>query len=145
MTLGKGAVTAFSRKQKINTRSSTESEVVGVDDAMPSVLWCLYFIQEQGYAMTHALIQQDNKSAILLEVNGKMSSSKRTRHIRIKYFFITDRIKQGDIVVEHKPTEEMWIDMQTKPKQGLPYRRDRSMLMNCPLDIPDETKTPVST
>jgi hypothetical protein len=56
MTLGKGAAISFSRKQKINTRSSTETEVVGVDDAMPSVLWSLYFIQEQGYPMTHAVI-----------------------------------------------------------------------------------------
>ena len=145
MTLGKGAVTSFSRKQKINTKSSTESEVVGVDDAMPSILWSLYFIQAQGYDMKYALVQQDNKSAILLEVNGKMSSSKRTKHIRIKYFFITDRVAQGDIVIEHKPTEEMWIDMHTKPKQGTPFRKDRSQLMNCPIDIPDETKIPIST
>lgn len=145
MTLGRGAVTSFSKKQKINTRSSTESEVVGVDDAMPSVLWSLYFIQAQGYDMSHALIQQDNKSAILLEVNGKMSSTKRTKHIRIKYFFITDRIAQGDIAVEHKPTDEMWIDMHTKPKQGTPFRKDRSFMMNCPLDLPDETLSPVST
>ena len=44
MTLGKGAKVSFLRKQKVNTRSSTESELVGVDDAMPTVLWCLYFI-----------------------------------------------------------------------------------------------------
>ena len=76
-----------------------------------------------------------------------MSSSKRTKHIRIKYFFITDRVAQGDIVIEHKPTEEMWmwIDMHTKPKQGTPFRKDRSQLMNCPIDIPDETKIPIST
>jgi hypothetical protein len=64
MTLGNGAVMSSSRKQKINTRSSTESEVVGVDDVMPSVLWSLYFLQEQGYGTAHAVIYQDNKSAI---------------------------------------------------------------------------------
>ena len=145
MTLGKGAITSFSRKQKINTKSSTESEIVGVDDAMPSVLWCLYFIQAQGYNMTHALVQQDNKSAILMEVNGKMSSSKRTKHIRIKYFFVTDRVAQGDIVIEHKPTGEMWIDAHTKPKQGTPFRTDRSHVMNCPINVPDETRVPICT
>eukprot|EP00984_Skeletonema_dohrnii_P016801 scaffold7524_cov79-Skeletonema_dohrnii-CCMP3373.AAC.1 len=147
MTLGKGAVSSFSWKQKINTKSSTESEIVGVDDAMPSVLWSLYFIQAQGYDMTHALIQQDNKSAILMEVNGKMSSSKRTKHIRIKYFLVTDRVAQaltqGDIVIEHKPTGEMWIDMNTKPKQGTPFRTDRSLMMNCPLNVADETLGPI--
>jgi hypothetical protein len=67
MVLGKGAVISFSRKQKSNTRSSMESELVGVDDTMPSILWSLYFWQEQGYNTTHATIYQDNKKAILLE------------------------------------------------------------------------------
>ena len=70
MTLGKGAVISNSWRQKCNTRSSTESELVGVDDAIPTVLWSLYFIQAQGYKITHATICQDNKSVILLKKNG---------------------------------------------------------------------------
>ena len=139
MTLGEGATSSFSWKQKVNTKSSTESELVGVDDAMPQILWSLYFIRAQGYNMTHALVYQDNKSAILLEVNGKMSSSKRTKHIKAKYFFVTDKVAQGDVVIEHKSTNDMWIDSHTKPKQGTPFRLDRSYVMNCPLIIPDET------
>ena len=66
MSLGKGAIISFSRKQKTNTRSSTESELVGVDDAIPTVLWSLYFIRAQGYDMSHATIYQDNKSEYCL-------------------------------------------------------------------------------
>jgi hypothetical protein len=95
-----------SRKQKINTRSSTESEVVGVNDAMPSILWSLYFLQEQGYGTTHAVVYQDNKSAILLETNGKWSSSKRTKHIKMKYFFVKDKVDDGEVKIEHLPTEK---------------------------------------
>ena len=128
---------SHSWRQKVNTRSSTESEIVGVDDAMPTVLWSLYFIQAQGYDMTHATICQDNKSAILLERNGKMSSSKRTKHIKMKYFFITDKIAQGEIQVKHVPTDEMWIDSNTKPTMGRRYRVDRSHIMGCPVDLPE--------
>ena len=136
MTLGKGALISFSRKHKTNTRSSTESEIVSVDDAITTVLWSLYFIQAQGYDMVHATIYQDNKSAILLEKNGKMSSSKRTKHIKKKYFFVTDKVEQGEVQVEHMPTDKMWIDVNTKPKMGRGYRVDRSMIMNCPIDLP---------
>jgi hypothetical protein len=87
--------------------------------------------------MTNARIYQDNKSTILLENNGKMSSSKRTKHIKSKFFFITDRIHHGEVIVEYLPTVEMWIDVNMKPKQGLPFRRDRAMLMNCPVDLPE--------
>ena len=106
---------------------------------MPNVLWGLYFIQEQGYNMTHALIYQDNKSAILLETNGKMSSSSRTKHIKSKFFFITDKVEQGEAEIEYKPTGQMWIDINTKPKCGTPYKTDRALMMNCDVDIPDET------
>jgi hypothetical protein len=92
LTLGTGAAISFSRKQKVNTRSSTETELVGVDDAMPSILWSLYFLQAQGFDTSHALIYQDNESAILLEINGKQSSSKRTKHIQMKYFLCRTRL-----------------------------------------------------
>ena len=76
----------------------------------------LYLIQEQGYDMSHTLIYQDNKSSMLLEVNGKILSSKRAKDIKSKYFFVTDKVAKGEVVIEHKPTKEMWIDVNTKPK-----------------------------
>ena len=57
-------------------------------------------------------------NAIILETNGKVSSSKRTKHIKVKYFYIKDKIDQNEIIVEHCPTEQMWADINTKPKQG---------------------------
>ena len=49
MTMGEGSMQSISRKQKLNTRSSTESELVGVDDASTLVLWTVLFIEYQGY------------------------------------------------------------------------------------------------
>ncbi len=48
-TMGKGATSSYSRKVKLNTRSSTETELVTADMYMPEMLWTLYFIQSQGY------------------------------------------------------------------------------------------------
>jgi hypothetical protein len=78
MTYGGGAVQSISRKQKLNTRSSTEAELVGADDGATMILWTKLFMEAQGYEITHNILYQDNKSAILLETkNGKKSSSKR--------------------------------------------------------------------
>ena len=76
MTLGKGAISSFSHKHKQNANSSTKSELYGVYDALPKVIWSLEFLRAQGHDVSHALMCQDNKSAILLEVNGRLSSSK---------------------------------------------------------------------
>ena len=138
MTMGRGAILSYSWKQKLNTKSSTETELVGVDDAISNILWSLYFLQEQGCGTTHAIIYQDNKSAILLESNGKFSSGKRTKHIKAWYFFVADKVADGEVMVKHVPTDKMWADMNTKPKQGLAYRTDRSYMMNCDVDLGEE-------
>jgi hypothetical protein len=65
MTLGKGAIYLMSRKQKINTKSSTEAELVGVDDAMTMVLWAHNFLEAQGYNVRDNVVYQDNQSTIL--------------------------------------------------------------------------------
>jgi hypothetical protein len=82
---GKGSFLSISSKQKINTKSSTEAELVGVDDIMGRILWTKLFMEGQGYDTTHD-VGQDNLSSILLEENGQKSSSKRTRHLNIRYF-----------------------------------------------------------
>jgi hypothetical protein len=73
MSLGQGAGVSFSCKckHKINARSSTEAELIGVYDALPSILHMLYFIVAQGYDVQKNIIYQDNKSSITLEQNGK--------------------------------------------------------------------------
>ena len=65
-TMGRGFPVTASKKQKLNTRSSTESEVVGVDDFMPGILWTRNFMKAQDYDVVENIIFQDNKSAMLL-------------------------------------------------------------------------------
>ncbi len=97
LTLGLGFPTSSSGKQKLNTCSSTESKLEGVDDLMSLIVWSRNFLMAQGYAVVDNILHQDNRSAILLKEKGKMSSGKRTKHITICYFFVTDRIRAGEI------------------------------------------------
>jgi hypothetical protein len=83
LPMGRGFPIVSSTKQKLNTRSSAEAEVVGADDFMPAICWTRYFLKTQGYNVQDNILFQDNKSSILLEKNGKASSSKRTNHINL--------------------------------------------------------------
>jgi hypothetical protein len=67
MSLGKGYPSSSSISQKLNTKSSTEAELVGVDDGMPLVVWTRNFMIEQGCNRKDNVVYQDNQSAILLE------------------------------------------------------------------------------
>ena len=130
MYMGQGAEISGSNKQKLNTKSSTESELVGVDDCMPIIIWVKYFLEAQCYTVSNNLLQQDNQSLIKLEKNGKASGGKITRHIAIRYYFVTNRISGGYLRVDYCPTEKMLADFFTKPLQGKLFRVFRSMLMN---------------
>ena len=146
ITFGKGAAMSMSTKQKINTKSSTEAELVGVDDGIPFNIWCYYYLRDQGFHAHQCdphddnakkfgfqghtnILYQDNTSSIRLEENGKASSTKRTRHINIRYFLITDKIKRGEVTVEYCPTEEMLADYFTKPLQGSLFRKLRNAIL----------------
>lgn len=129
-SLGKGAPYAGCLKQKINGKSSTEVEVIAVDDFIGQVLWTQYFLQAQGYDIPRSIVYQDNQNAILLENNGRKSGSKRTKHINVRYFFITDRINKGEIKVEYCPTGNMLADFFTKPLQGAAFQKFRDAILN---------------
>ena len=82
--------------------------------------------------MPTTTIYQDNKSTILLAENGKTSSSKRTRHLNVRYYFITDQIKKGHVKVAFCPTQDMIADFFTKPLQGSLFVRMRDKILNLP-------------
>jgi hypothetical protein len=117
MPMGAGAIYSTSKKQKLNTKSSTEAELVGVDDVLPQALRTKYFIEAKGYGVT-TILNQDNQSAIKLSENGKLSSGKGTHHINIRYFFITDHIAHKEVAIQYCPTKEMVADYFTKSLQG---------------------------
>jgi hypothetical protein len=135
ISLGKGPLWAKSSVQRLNTKSSTEAELVGVSDAAGQLLWLRYFLQGQGYDIGPATLYQDNQSSIALIENGK-SGCERTRHIAIRYFFLKDRIGSGEVRVEYCPTDAMVADSLTKPMQGARFRDMRALLLNWYDDAP---------
>jgi KUP system potassium uptake protein len=132
-TLGKGAFAAISTKQKVNSRSSTEAELVAIDDVIAKILWSKRFIETQGFKLVDAnVIYRDNTSSMKLEENGRASSGKRTRHFNIRYFFVTDLIQRKECKLEYCPTDEMIADYFTKPLTGAQFVKFRAIIMNFP-------------
>jgi hypothetical protein len=137
LTFGHGATTSSSTKQKLPSKSSCESELIGLFDKVSDILWTRYFLEAQGYKIRTNIVYQDNMSTLSLAKNGSLSSSKRTKHIKAKYFFIKHYHNAGDLDLQYCPTEQMWADVLTKPLQGIKFRLLRSFLMNCPVDYSD--------
>ena len=140
MSMGKdvrGLIISISKKQKLNTKRLTEAELIGADDAMPHMLWTRYLLKAQGYGIDKNILYQDNTSAMLLEKNGKKFNTKNKKHINVHYYFITDQVETGEVVIEYCPMEEMLGDHFTKPLQAELFRKFSAEIMNIPdvLDI----------
>jgi hypothetical protein len=132
LTMGKGAITSISRKQGMNTRSSTGAEVVTNDEAMGPMLWTANFLRAQGYPVHKNILYQDNQSAIRLGKNGWESAGKRSRHLDIRYFFVSDLYQKKIIDIQYCPTDKMISDYMTKPTHGEKFIKFRKAIMNLP-------------
>ncbi len=116
-------------KQKLNTKSSTEAELVGVSDYLPYSIWAKKFQEEQGHILKQNRFYQENLSTIRFERNGRKSCGPNSRHIDIRYFWIKNRLELDNFDVTHCPTLQMLADFFTKPLQGSLFRKLRDFIL----------------
>ena len=129
LSIGRGVLFSKSTKQKLNSKSSTEAELIASSEVLPQILWTRYFLEDQGVDVRESVLYQDNTCVIQLERNGRTSSGQRTRHINIIYFFIKDRVESGEVTIIYCPTEDMIADFFIKPLQGIKFIRFRKSIM----------------
>ncbi len=126
MTMGKGAAISSLNVMKCNTQGSTETELISIHNKLPDIIWTRYFVEGQGYNIDEYMIFQDNMSSLSLENNGRVSSLKRTKHIKAKSFLIKNYYNSREMDLRYCPTDVMWADIPTKPLQGQKFREMRA-------------------
>jgi len=128
ISLGRGPIKCQAAKQKIVGKSSTEAELITLSDATSLAAYQLLFLESIGYPFRPAIMHQDNMSTMRLAQNGR-SNSDRTKHIKLRYFFIKQYLDSGEFELVHCPTDVMIADILTKPLQGETFKRLRDLLL----------------
>ena len=118
LSLGSAPIFCRSFKLKSVARSSTESELIALEEASTYAVWWKQLLHELGvHKKTQPLrIYQDNLSTIILAQAA--GSFKRTKHLVTKQAYVRERIKTGDIELKYKRTDKMVADFLTKPLSG---------------------------
>jgi hypothetical protein len=131
ITIGSsGPICTESVRQSIVTKSSTEAELVAMSDSANQLIHVRNLLIAQGHPQSPATIYQDNMSCMALVDKGK-ATSKRSRHIDIRYFWIHERAELGEVRLVHRPTEIMGpANVLTKPTQGAQFIEERFQLTN---------------
>jgi len=122
-------VAVFSKKQVLTTKSSTEAELVALDEGVTTLIWFQRLMNDLSYASLPSIVYQDNQSTIHIARHGP-NGSRRTRHINVRYFFVKDHLETGNSIIKYLPTEDMVADLLTKPFTGTKFRELRDQLLN---------------
>ena len=105
-----------SKKQKVVAQSSCEAELYAEAAAINEMSWLRGLLSEIGlYAEGRdatPIVFGDNQSTQKLTVNG--IKSERTKHIDIKYRFVTDEVTNGRVQLQWIPTTKQRADVLTK-------------------------------
>jgi hypothetical protein len=127
--IGKSSIITRSTKMKLNTKSTAETELIGMSEESIQALWIRNFLIDNNYKINKIIIYQDNLSTITLIEKGK-PCSRNTKHINMRYFFIKDYINQNIISVKYLNTDSMIADVLTKPLSGIKFNKFTDAILN---------------
>jgi hypothetical protein len=118
-----------SKKQRTVALSTCEAELYAEAEAIKEVLWLRGMLKELGlHTQLGSIIYGDNQSAIAVSKNG--IKGERTKHVDIKYHFVTETVERGDVVLKWIPTTEQQADIFTKALAAPVFVNLRQQLMS---------------
>ena len=102
-----------SKKQRVVALSTCEAELYAEAAAIQEVLWLRGLMEELGlHTQTGSTVYGDNQSAIAVSENGV--KGERTKHVDVKYHFVTETVERGDVKLRWVPTTQQQADIFTK-------------------------------
>ena len=93
--------------------STTEAEIVAASEAAREVVWLKRLMETMTVMNSVPELYVDNDAAVKLELNPEFH--RRTKHNRIRHFFVRERVSEGELDVKRVSTEFQLADIMTKP------------------------------
>ena len=118
LTVGHSLVGLKGGRIKTVVRSSTEAEIVGVNEVTSEILWARDVLIELGYPQQEIHIAEDNDSCITMLQTEPRNFQTNSRHVRVKWAFFRQEAEKQLIKLVYCPTEKMRADILTKPLRG---------------------------
>ncbi|GAV76748.1 hypothetical protein CFOL_v3_20221 [Cephalotus follicularis] len=122
--LGGGAVSWKSAKRTLITSSTMQAEFVACYGAATQAVWFRNFMRTftvVDFVSRPIRLYCDNNSAVLFINNNKGITW--SKHIEIKYLTIKEKVKNGDVTVEHISTDDMIFYPLTKGLRPCVFER----------------------
>ena len=120
----------FSRTQKCVTLSTSEAEYVALGVAVKELLFLkqVWRFMIPGKGMPCFPVFEDNQGDLQLSKNPV--SNLNSKHIDVRHHFLRELVRQGDIIINHVPSEYQHADILTKVLAFDLFAIHRRFLMN---------------
>jgi hypothetical protein len=126
--MGKGMFFVKSNKQKCVAKSSTGAEVIALDDAVCDAVHLMNMLSSCGFKCGKCVVHEDNLSVIKI-IRGGIEVMRKTKFMRVRVAHMKEMIDMNGIQVKHCPTNNMIVDILTKPLVGNKFRRLRDAML----------------
>ena len=127
--IGNSIFKVESTKQPTVGISSTEVELISANKILQEVVWAKGILEECGYYQKEIIFGQDNKSSITIAKQGSGRMG-RTKHMNVKYYFLSQFVQDGTIKLVHIPSTEILSDGLTKPLPKPKFLVWRNKILN---------------
>jgi hypothetical protein len=118
-----------SKKQRVVALSTCEAELYAEAAALQELLWLRDLLTELGlHVQMGSVLHGDNQSTIAVSKNGVKAD--RTKHVDVKYHFVTQTVQEGKVQLKWVPTAEQQADIFTKALAAPVFERLRQQLMS---------------
>ena len=125
--MGSTTFTWLSNKQPVVTLSTCEAEYVAASSCVCHVLWLRKLLKEMNFNQEKPTeIRVDNKSAIELAKNPV--HHERSKHIDVRFHFIREHVKNGDVEMTHVASRDQVADIFTKPLPSEIFEKFKKLL-----------------
>ena len=116
-----------SRLQKLVTLSTCEAELVALCETAKDAMWIIELLKNLGMKPGGAfIIHEDNAAALIVAETGRRKA--RNKHFDVRYFWITDKIKDEVFTLKQCPSKDMLADIFTKPLGTIIFCRLRTLI-----------------
>ena len=114
---------------KVVCRSSTEAELHAANEACSDVLHAIDLLTELGHPQGPVPFYEDNMAVIQLMVKSDFNFQTKSKHVRVRYDFLKEQVREGKIVFVYLPTDLQLADILTKPLLGEKFIYFRDSLL----------------
>jgi hypothetical protein len=137
-----------SKRQPCTAQSSAEAEYIAANTVVRNLVWLRRLVKEmrgEDRLLVTTQVYTDSQAAMSMATNPAVGLQPKTRHVSTRYWFVNERINDGEVKMRFIAGEDMLADMLTKSLPKPKHIKHRAACMNTVPPLPNARSAEIIT